>query len=161
MSAETLQTAEELQAELTPLTLAHFDETTAYRLGAILARLAQEGGLPVVINIRNGSRTFFHAAMPGSVANNDNWARRKSNLALIMGKASMVVTRRFAAIGRGLDYEGLSGTDCALSGGAVPVIVQGTGMVAVCTVSGLPELEDHRLVVKGLRALIAETSPAG
>jgi uncharacterized protein (UPF0303 family) len=28
-------------------------------------------------------------------------------------------------------------------------------MVAVATVSGLPQLEDHRLVVRGLKALLA------
>lgn len=149
-------TIEGLEAELAPLVLPHFDETTAFHLGAILVRLAQEAQAPVVINIRNGTRTYFHAALPGSSAANDNWARRKGNLALVNGRASMVVTLKMRARGRTLAEEGLSEADCAISGGAVPLVVQGAGMVAVCTVSGLPETEDHALVVAGLKALLAD-----
>lgn len=149
-------TIESLKAELAPLVLPQFDETTAFHLGAILVRLAQQAQAPVVINIRNGTRTFFHAALPGSSAINDNWARRKGNLALVNGRASMAVALKMRARGRTLAEEGLSEADHAVSGGAVPLVVQGAGMVAVCTVSGLPETEDHALVVAGLKALLAE-----
>lgn len=156
MIHESPQTAAELEAELAPLVLPHFDEPTAYHLGSILVRRAQEGRMPVVINIRNANRTFFHAALPGSAATNDNWARRKSNTALMIGKASLVIGRKYAEIGRTLDTDGLPAADYADSGGAVPLIVQGAGMVAVCTVSGLPQVEDHKLVLAGLRELLAE-----
>lgn len=149
-------TPEEIETELAPLVLPQFDEATAFRLGAMLVRLAQEAQAPVVINIRNGTRTFFHAALPGSAAANDLWARRKGNLALHNGRASMVVTLKMRAKGRSLAEEGLSEADYAISGGAVPLVVRGAGIVAVCTVSGLPEAEDHALVVAGLKALLAE-----
>jgi uncharacterized protein (UPF0303 family) len=35
----------------------------------------------------------------------------------------------------------------------VPIRVTGAGVVAVVTVSGLPQVEDHKLVVRGLKAL--------
>ena len=149
-------THEELAAELAPLTLPRFDEGVAWRLGSILVGLAQADKMPVVINIRNATRTYFHAALPGSTAVNDNWARRKSNLALHAAHASMIVTLRFQAHNRTLAMEGLSPTDYADSGGAVPLVVAGAGPVAVCTVSGLPQAEDHALVVRGLIALRAE-----
>jgi uncharacterized protein (UPF0303 family) len=148
-------TPEEIETELAGLALPQFDETTAVRLGAILVRLAGKAQAPVVINIRNGTRTFFHAALPGSSATNDNWARRKGNLALVNGRASMAVALKMRAQGRTLAEEGLTEADHAVSGGAVPLIVRGAGMVAVCTVSGLPEAEDHALVVAGLRMLLA------
>ena len=137
------------------LVLPRFDETIACRLGAILLAMAEAEASPVVINIRSANRTFFHAALPGSSAVNDLWARRKGNLALHNDRASMVVTLRMRARGRTLAEEGLSEADYAISGGAVPIRVQGAGTVAVCTVSGLPETEDHALVVRGLRALLA------
>ena len=142
-----------LEAEATRLVLPRFDEATALQLGLILLDLAK--GKPVVIDIRNAHRTFFHAALPGSQANNDNWARRKGNTALLNGAASMYVTLRYAERKRTLATEGVSEADYALSGGAVPVCVTGTGMVCVATISGLPEQEDHALVVAGIEALMA------
>ena len=147
-------TPDSLAAEAEALILPRFDEATALQLGAILLDLAQ--GLPVVINIRNAQRTFFHAALPGSQPNNDNWARRKSNTALLMGRASMAVGLKNAARGQTLSRDGLSEADYADHGGAVPLHVAGVGMVAVATVSGLPQEDDHRLVVRGIEALITQ-----
>ena len=141
----------DLLAEEPTLTLPRFSEADALRLGMILVDLAK--GLPVVINIRNGHRTFFHAALPGSVALNDNWARRKSNTALLAGRASLIVGRMNADKGRTLATDGLAEVDYADHGGAVPIFVMGVGMVAVATVSGLPQVEDHQLVVRGILAL--------
>lgn len=142
-----------LEAEADRLILPGFDEPRALQLGLILVELAQ--GKPVVINIRNAHRTFFHAAMPGSQANNDNWARRKGNTALMIGAASMQVTLRYRERQRTLATDGLPEADYALSGGAVPIRVKDTGIVAVATVSGLPEAEDHALVVRGIEMLMA------
>lgn len=143
---------ETLQAEAARLILKHFDEETALRLGLILTDLAK--GLPVVINIRTAHRTLFHVALPGAQANNDNWARRKSNTVLMMGRASLLVGLTNAGRKRTLATDGLSEADYADHGGAVPIIVAGTGMVAVATVSGLPQLDDHRLVVAGITQLL-------
>ena len=143
-----------LAAEAETLILLRFDETTALQLGAILLDMAQ--GLPVVINIRNAHRTFFHAALPGAQANNDNWARRKSNTALMMGRASMAVGLKNAERKQTLSRDGLSDADYSDNGGAVPLRVAGVGMVAVATVSGLPQEDDHRLVIRAIVALLAQ-----
>lgn len=143
--------AGELEAEYAGLELQGFDEAAAWRLGVILVELGQ--GLPVVIDIRTGDRVLFHAALPGSAPLNDLWARRKANTALLFQLPSMLVAARNKAKGEPLDKHGLSGTDYADSGGAVPIRVRGVGVVAVATVSGLPQLEDHNLVVRGIRAL--------
>lgn len=151
MPAPTLP---ELEAEEASLILPRFDETLACHLGSILVSLAQVRALPVVINIRSANRTYFHAALPGSSASNDNWARRKSNTALLMGRASLIVGMKNAEKGRTLAIEGLSEVDYADHGGAVPLRVAGAGIVAVATVSGLPQIEDHRLVIEGIKALL-------
>ncbi len=147
-------TLPELEAEEASLILSHFDETVACQLGAALVSLAQDRSLAVVINIRSANRTYFHAALPGSAANNDNWARRKSNLALMMDRASLIVAMKMAERGRTLATDGLPEADFADSGGAVPLRVAGAGTVAIATVSGLPQVEDHRLVIEAIRALI-------
>lgn len=146
-------TIADLQSEAESLILDHFDEGQAWTLGRILVDLAKD--LPVVINIRTTNRTLFHAALPGSAPLNDLWARRKSNTALLFQEASLLVSTRNQAKGETLARHGLDPADYADNGGAVPIVVRGAGVVAVATVSGLPQVEDHRLVVQGLRALIA------
>jgi uncharacterized protein (UPF0303 family) len=151
-----MMTPETLAAEADSLILPRFDEATALQLGMVLLDLAK--GLPVVINIRNAHRTFFHAALSGSQAGNDNWARRKSNTTLMTGRASMAVGLRNAERNQTLARDGLCEADYADHGGAVPIRVAGVGMVAVATVSGLPQAEDHALVIRGITALMAQTA---
>lgn len=144
-----------LAAEATRLILPQFDEDTALRLGTILITLARTENLPVVINIRTADRTLFHAALPGSAPLNDNWARRKSNVALMFQKSSLLVGTIMREKGSSLANDGLPVADYADHGGAVPIVMQGVGMVAVATVSGLPQRDDHALVVRGLETLLA------
>lgn len=145
----------ELETEAARLILTDFTEDTALRLGLTLMNMAKLDRLPVVINIRTPDRTLFHLAMPGAAPINDRWARRKSNTALHFHLASLHVGRNMAAKGDTLAMHGLSEADYAIHGGAVPVCVAGTGVVACATVSGLPQLEDHRLVVRALDTLLA------
>jgi uncharacterized protein (UPF0303 family) len=144
-------TVADLVAEAAVLALRQFDEDAALRLGFILVDLAK--GLPVVIDIRTADRTLFHASLPGSAPLNNLWARRKSNTALTFLEASLLVGLRNRDKSETLAKHGLDPADHADHGGAVPIRVAGVGVVAVATVSGLPQIEDHRLVVRGLTAL--------
>lgn len=144
----------ELETQQARLVLDRFDESTALDLGAALVALARKDALPVVVDIRTPDRTLFHAAMPGSAPLNDRWARRKSNVALMFQAASMLVTLRLRAKGGTLDRDGLDPADFVASGGSVPIRVKGVGVVAAVTVSGLPETEDHALVVRALDAFV-------
>jgi uncharacterized protein (UPF0303 family) len=145
--------AAELIAEAEALVLARFAEAEALMLGRELVAIAEAEGLGVVIDIRTADRTLFHAALPGAAPLNDLWARRKSTTALIFQKSSLAVGREMRAKGQDLAMHGLSPAECAVHGGAVPIRVAGVGVVAVATVSGLPDVADHALVLRGLRAL--------
>lgn len=146
---------DDLLAEAATLVLPRFDEDLAWRFGSHLVGLAQADDLAVVINIRTATRCLFHAALPGSAPLNDSWARRKSNTALMFQEASLLVGARNHVRAQTMTDHGLDAADYADHGGAVPVFVAGVGMVAVVTVSGLPQREDHALVVRGLRDLLA------
>lgn len=146
----------DLEAENAALELPRFEEASALRLGQILVDLARAEALPVVVDIRTADRTLFHAALPGSAPLNDLWARRKSNTAMLFQLASLLVGERNRVKGETLARHGLAPEDYADSGGAVPIRVSGVGVVAVATVSGLPQVEDHKLVVRALKTLMAE-----
>ena len=148
-------TLTDLLAEYADLTFPRFAEDEAWALGSALVALASANALPVVIDIRTANRTLFHVAMLGSGPLNDVWARRKSNTALMFQEPSMLVTTRMRNTQDILARHGLDETDFAASGGAVPIVVANVGVVAVATVSGLPELMDHQLVVQAIRAVLA------
>lgn len=143
-----------LEAEAARLVLPRFSDETALRLGLVLVELARNQRLPVVINIRTPDRTLFHASLPGATPLNDLWARRKSNTTLLFQEASLLVGARNRAKAETLAKRGLSAEDHADHGGAVPIRVKDVGVVAVATVSGLPQIEDHRLVVRAITALM-------
>ncbi len=137
------------------LLFSSFAEADALALGLTLLRLAEAAALPVVINIRTPDRTLFHAALPGSAPLNDTWARRKSNTALKFQLPSMLVGVRNQAKTESLEKHGLNSADYADHGGAVPIRVAGVGVVAVATISGLPQRDDHDLVVQAMEMLLA------
>lgn len=144
-----------LEAQAQRVVFPRFTEETALALGQMLVTLGTERRHPIVIDIRTADRTLFHAALPGAAPINDKWAWRKSNTALMFQMASMHVGLRNKAKEQTLARDGLDSAQFADHGGAVPVRVAGVGMVAVATVSGLPQAEDHALVVEAMEALIA------
>ncbi|MBU2665532.1 heme-degrading domain-containing protein [Actinoplanes bogorensis] len=143
----------ELVAQEAELELTRFDNADAWRLGSLLVQLATERGLPVAIDIRRGAQQLFHAGLPGSVADNDRWIERKVRVVERYGASSFLVGRRLAAKGQELDAGmGVDPADYAAHGGAFPIRIRDVGVVGVVTVSGLPQAEDHALVVEALRA---------
>lgn len=148
---------EQIAQEEQELILPHFDELDAWRLGTILVDRARARTAPVAIDIRRPGQILFHAALPGATADNDEWIRRKSNVVFRFGKASFAVGIGLALAGTNIDQKYfVSPLEYSPHGGAFPIRVRGTGMVACVTVSGLPQEEDHALVVQGLHQFIAE-----
>ncbi|KPF51594.1 heme-degrading domain-containing protein [Rhizobium sp. AAP116] len=146
---ETIERQESL------LVFKSFDERVALDVGQRIVDLALSQKAPVVIDIRTPDRTLFHAALPGASPDNDNWARRKSNVTLRMHKASLRVGELNRARGRIVSAEiGLDPMDYADHGGSFPVRVEGTGVVAAITVSGLKSEEDHAMIVTVLEAYL-------
>jgi uncharacterized protein (UPF0303 family) len=133
-----------------------FTETEAWELGSLLVRLAAERGLPVALDIRRGRQQLFHAGLPGSTADNDAWIERKVRVVYRYGASSYLVGRRLAAKGRELDAsQGVDPALYAAHGGAFPVRLPGAGVIGVVTVSGLPQADDHALVVEAIERFLA------
>lgn len=138
------------------LQLRHFDHDDAWRLGHHLVELARARGLPVVVDVRRPGHVLFHVSLPGTTPDNDTWVTRKSRVVERFGEPSFLVGLRSRVRGSTFAADsGLPEQEYAAHGGAFPVTVRGTGIVATVTVSGLPQAEDHALVVEGLTEMMA------
>jgi uncharacterized protein (UPF0303 family) len=132
-----------------------FDHDTAWALGTALVETARAADLPVTIDVRYGEQQVFRAALPGSELEQADWIRRKSRVVDELGHSSFYVGRGYAE--RDVDPETeLDPATYAAHGGAFPIIVRGKGRVGVVTVSGLPQQQDHELVVRVLEELLAK-----
>jgi uncharacterized protein (UPF0303 family) len=143
----------DLAAEEEDLQFAGFTNDDAWDLGAALVAAARRADAPVAVDISRHGHQLFHASLPGTSPDNDSWIQRKTRVVQRFGHSSLYV--RQASIERGTTFEAEFGLDPALyaaHGGAFPVVVRSVGPVGAVVVSGLPQLEDHRMVVAAIRA---------
>ncbi|MBK8783878.1 MAG: heme-degrading domain-containing protein [Anaerolineales bacterium] len=134
-----------------------FNETTAWQIGTQMVEHAMRENLPITIDITRGQHQLFHASMPGTAADNDEWVKRKVRLVNRFGHSSFYMGQLLKHKGKTIEQSYLiSESEFAAHGGCFPIIVKGTGMVGTITVSGLPQEEDHKLVVESIRAFLAK-----
>lgn len=147
----------ELLAQERELQLPRFDNAMAWELGQRLVAAARAGGHGVTIDIRRGDQQLFHAALDGTSPDNDAWIERKNRVVRRFGHSSLYVGVECAMAGESLEerYHVDPRRYCA-HGGAFPILVRAVGVVGTVTVSGLPQVEDHRLVVSVLREFVEE-----
>ncbi|MEV3936875.1 heme-degrading domain-containing protein [Glycomyces sp. NPDC049804] len=130
-----------------------FDHTDAWRLGSRIASMARDAGHPVGIDIRRPGLILFRAALPGSTPDQESWIARKAAVVLRIESSSALAAARIEAKGVDPAATGwLDPAEYAVTGGSFPIRVRGVGVVAAATASGLSSMDDHDLVVAGIRA---------
>ncbi|MET8681091.1 heme-degrading domain-containing protein [Streptomyces sp. NPDC004647] len=146
----------DLEAQERRLVLRSFTHEDAWHLGSLLVELARLREAPLVVDIRRGAQQAFHYALPRSSADNDAWVDRKRRVVERYAESSYLVGARFRA--KGTTFEASSRLDpdrFAAHGGSFPILVEGAGIVGTVTVSGLPQDEDHALVVEALERFMS------
>lgn len=132
--------------------LASFGYDDAWSLGCRMRAAATARSLPLVIGVEHGHHRVFHAALPGSYPENDEWLARKMASARRYGRSSLGVLEFFTETGRDFDrHSRLPAERFAAAGGVVPLRVASVGIVGFVGVSGLPHLQDHEFVVEQVR----------
>ena len=147
---QLLQQEQELQFK-------KFNEETAWHIGSQLVERSVNERLSVTIDITRCDHQLFHVSMPGTSVDNDEWIKRKTCLVYRFGHSSFYMGQLLKSKGKSIEEAYLlSERDYAPHGGCFPVIVKDTGMVGTITVSGLPQEEDHKLVVQAIRDYLLE-----
>ncbi|OYQ40320.1 hypothetical protein CHU94_13565 [Rhodoferax sp. TH121] len=131
-----------------------FDQTTAWTLGSTLKALCEAASVALAIEVRLSKETVFYYAMPGTGPTNADWARRKRNTVELLHTSSYAMGLKLEQEKSSLEAkQGLPLRDYATHGGSFPIRVRGVGVVGVVTVSGIPQREDHAMVVQALATL--------
>lgn len=149
------QDLEKISQQEKALLFPHFDPTTAWALGARLRDMALERGSAVVIDVCLHAMPAFYCALPGTTADNAAWVRRKRAVTLRFFQSSYAMGLKLSQQNTTIEEKfGLPPSEYATHGGSFPVTVEGTGCIGAVTVSGLPQREDHNMVVEALCAML-------
>jgi uncharacterized protein (UPF0303 family) len=139
------------------LVLPEFSPDVAWRLGSILRDLALARKQPLVVDVRRFGtphQQLFYCALDGTTPDNQRWVARKIAVVARFHKSSYHVGRLLEQTGLTFaDRYNLPEEDYAAHGGCFPLRVANAGIVGAVTVSGLPQREDHNLVVEALCTL--------
>ena len=110
----------------------------------------------MTIEVWRGARLVFRAARPGTNAHNDLYLAGKRRVVEHFGHSSFYERLRHVEAGTTFaEATSLQFPEYAPHGGGFPLIVAGTGPVGVVLVSGLPQEQDHALIVEALEAHLA------
>lgn len=137
-----------------------FDAQTAWELGSRLKTLAEQKGIAVAIDVYLGGRSVFFYSMPGTTPDHSDWVRRKRNVVLHFQRCSYAVGLNLKRDKTSLaENHSLPLRDYATHGGSFPLCLEGSGCIGAVTVSGVPQRQDHALVIEGLAAQLGLPLP--
>ncbi len=133
------------------LQFSEFTNDTAFEVGLRLVEAARQARKAITVDICRNGQQLFHCALPGTSADNDEWIKRKNRVVNRFGHSSFYMGNLYKSKNTTIqDSALLDPREYAPHGGAFPVIVKRVGVVGTITVSGLPQQEDHELVVRVL-----------
>ena len=147
--------SQQLLFEEDALRLRSLTNLDAIEIGEIATHIGRERNLSIAVEVRIGEWTVYHASLPGSTPDNDRWSARKARVVLLTGHSTMY--ERVNAEERGADWHaehGVADETHAIHGGGFPLYVKGEGYKGVLLISGLPQVEDHKLAVEILQIFL-------
>ena len=137
-----------------------FDPEMAWQLGSLLRSKLMERGAGGSVEIEVAGHVWFSCVTAGANPGQANWIRRKRNTVHHFARSTYAVGRKLERDGGTLaSRHGLSEADYVAHGGGFPIVLAGTGMVGTVVFSGLPQRDDHNLVVEALAEVLGVDVP--
>ena len=136
-------------------TLPFLDLKVAQEIGSIATQIGLDRNYGIEISICFGEWEVFKAALPGSKQESDGWINRKANVINLTKHSTMY--ERVISEENGFDWHQLHGVideTHAIHGGGFPLYVTGEGFKGILLISGLPQVEDHKLAVEILQVFL-------
>jgi uncharacterized protein (UPF0303 family) len=142
------------------LRFATFNPETAWELGCTLRALLMDSRAGGTIEIELANHLLFACATPSANPGQADWIRRKRNTVHRFGRSSYAIGRLLESNNETLQSRHcLKPADYAAHGGGFPILLEGTGPVGSVVLSGLPQRDDHNLVVSALARILNKDVP--
>lgn len=149
-------TVAQLEAE-GRVTLDHFTSEDAFELVTLAARITQEWGVSLSVDIVIGDYLAYRARLGTTGIGNDPWLAGKAAVARHFGDSSLLVKLRQEETGVPFTDLPLDHDVLKAHGGSIPIFVADE-LVATITMSGEPDVVDHEAASEAIRRYL-ETRP--
>jgi|HubBroStandDraft_5_1064220.scaffolds.fasta_scaffold18178_3 uncharacterized protein (UPF0303 family) len=149
-----------LQQQEQILRFTNFNTETAWELGCTLRTLLMDRRVGGTVEIELANHLLFACATPTSNPGQADWIRRKRNVVHRFGRSSYAIGRILESNNETLQSRhSLKAADYAAHGGGFPILLDGSGAVGSVVMSGLPQRDDHNLVISALAKILGKDVP--
>jgi len=132
-----------------------FSAETAWEVGSRLHEDAIARAAVMTFEVQIAGRILFYAQTGFAPADQMEWIRRKRNVVMRFGRSSYAIGLDLQQQGKTTEEKyGLPVAEYATHGGGFPIVLRGTGCVGSVIASGLPQREDHAMVVNALAGVL-------
>ncbi|KUG13772.1 hypothetical protein BEI02_03425 [Elizabethkingia sp. HvH-WGS333] len=137
---------------LRKIELDSFSNRIAFDMGVKIIDLAKSRNQHIAVEVCRLNQTVFLYVDDTLPVDKHNWLRRKANIARQFEESSLSVKNDLKEGNMSLEKTfGLDERDFLAKGGAIPIFVKNGGMIAIITVSGLHDEEDHNIIIEALK----------
>ncbi len=132
-----------------------FDNHTAWEVGNAIVDKAMKENLVIATSIRIGDFEVFKYGILGTNPENDDWMRRKVNTVNRLQISSIHAAAILEKENQTMEtYYNFNAEDYVCCGGGFPVKLNNGELIGTIAVSGLPDYEDHQVIVDILTGFI-------
>jgi len=129
-----------------------FNNRIALEMGLAIVNLAKERNQNVAVQVERLNHTIFLYIDNNLPADKHNWLRRKANVTKHFEESSLSVKNDLITGNMTLEKTfALDEKQYLAKGGSIPIFVKNAGMIAIITVSGLHDKEDHKIIIEALK----------
>lgn len=149
---ETNQSSSMGKEIIKKIELDNFNNRIGLEIGLAIVHLSKERNQNIAVQIERLTHVIFLYVDDNLPADKHNWIRRKANVAKHFEESSLSVKYQLTKESMTLEETfALDPKDYLAKGGSVPIVVKNAGMVAIVTVSGLQDEEDHKIIIESLK----------
>ncbi len=129
-----------------------FSNRTAMEMGLAIIDLAKKKNKNIAVQVERLNHTIFLYVDENLPADKHDWLKRKANVSKRFEQSSLSVKNDLLNGNMTLkETFALDDKEYLAKGGSIPVFVKNAGMIAIITVSGLHDEEDHKIIIDALK----------